>query len=33
MATVTLGGNPINVGGHFPQVGDTAPDFSLTART
>ena len=29
MSTVTLGGNPIEVGGHFPQVGETAPGFSL----
>jgi thioredoxin-dependent peroxiredoxin len=31
MATVTLKGNPVNVGGHFPKPGDSAPDFSLTA--
>lgn len=30
MATVTLRGNPVNVGGNFPKVGDSAPDFSLT---
>lgn len=30
MATVTLGGNPINVAGNFPKRGDTIPDFSLT---
>ena len=30
MANVTLRGNPITVGGKFPQKGDTAPDFSLT---
>ena len=29
MSTVTLGDNPIEVGGHFPQVGETAPAFSL----
>lgn len=32
MATVTLGGNSVNVAGNFPKVGDTAPDFSLTAK-
>lgn len=31
MATVTLRGNPVNVGGIFPKVGDSAPDFNLTA--
>ncbi|MEC5385620.1 thiol peroxidase [Uliginosibacterium sp. H3] len=31
MSTVTLGGNPIEVGGHFPQAGETAPAFSLVA--
>ncbi|MDB5799604.1 MAG: tpx [Rhodocyclales bacterium] len=31
MSTVTLGGNPIEVGGHFPQVGETAPEFKLVA--
>ncbi|HWI15898.1 MAG TPA: thiol peroxidase [Burkholderiales bacterium] len=30
MATVTLGGNPVNVAGNFPKRGDTVPDFSLT---
>jgi thiol peroxidase len=30
MATVTLGGNPINVAGNFPKPGDTISDFSLT---
>ena len=28
-STVTLGGNPVQVSGHFPQKGDTAPEFSL----
>ncbi len=28
---VTLGGNPINVAGNFPKVGDTAPDFKLVS--
>ena len=32
MAQVTLGGNPINVNGTFPQKGDTAPAFSLVAK-
>lgn len=31
MATVTLKGNPVNVGGNFPKAGDSAPDFKLTA--
>ncbi len=31
MATVTLKGNPVNVGGNFPKAGDNAPDFKLTA--
>ena len=29
MSTVTLGGNPIEVAGSFPQTGNTAPEFSL----
>lgn len=29
MTTVTLGGNPVEVKGHFPVVGATAPDFAL----
>jgi thiol peroxidase len=32
MANVTLRGNPITVGGSFPQKGDTAPDFNLTGN-
>ena len=32
MANVTLGGNPITVGGNFPKTGDTAPEFTLTAK-
>jgi len=32
MASVTLGGSPINVAGNFPKKGDTAPEFSLTAK-
>lgn len=31
MSTVTLKGNPVQVGGNFPRIGDSAPDFSLTA--
>jgi thiol peroxidase len=31
MTTVTLGGNPVDVAGHLPQVGAVAPDFSLVA--
>ena len=30
MSQVTLGGNPIDVAGHFPQAGDAAPAFKLT---
>lgn len=29
---VTLGGNPIDVAGTFPRVGDTAPDFKLVSK-
>ena len=29
MASVTLKGNPVTIGGNFPQVGQTAPDFQL----
>ncbi|KPN74856.1 MULTISPECIES: thiol peroxidase [Neisseria] len=31
MAQVTLQGNPVEVGGSFPQKGQSAPDFQLTA--
>ncbi|MDO5070370.1 thiol peroxidase [Neisseria sp. Dent CA1/247] len=31
MAQVTLQGNPVEVGGAFPQKGQAAPDFQLTA--
>ncbi|MFA7268821.1 MAG: thiol peroxidase [Sterolibacterium sp.] len=31
MTTVTLGGNPIHIGGQFPQVGQNAAAFSLVA--
>ena len=30
---VTLKGNPINLDGEFPKVGDAAPDFRLTTRS
>ena len=30
MATVTLRGNPVSVGGTFLKKGDAAPDFNLT---
>lgn len=30
MAQVTLRGNPVNLAGSMPKVGDTAPDFNLT---
>ena len=30
--TVTLGGNPIQIGGRFPARGDKAPAFSLVAK-
>jgi len=32
MTTVTLGGEPVNVGGEFPRVGDTAPSFMLVDK-
>ncbi len=32
MSTVTLAGNVITVAGQFPQVGQSAPDFSLTGK-
>jgi thiol peroxidase len=32
MSTVTLGGNPVHVGGNFLQPGAGAPDFSLTGK-
>ncbi|HYC01177.1 MAG TPA: thiol peroxidase [Candidatus Limnocylindrales bacterium] len=30
MAQVTLRGNPVNLAGEMPKVGQTAPDFNLT---
>lgn len=32
MATVTLGGEPISVGGNFPRVGDIAHSFMLVDK-
>jgi len=32
MPNVTLGGNPITVAGQFPKKGDSAPEFTLTAK-
>jgi thiol peroxidase len=32
MSQVTLGGNPIEVGGAFPSVGQKAPEFSLVGN-
>jgi thioredoxin-dependent peroxiredoxin len=32
MTTVTFNGNPVNVSGTFPQVGDTAPSFTLVDK-
>lgn len=32
MATVTLGGNAVNVAGNFPQKGQVAPDFRLVGK-
>jgi len=29
---VTLGGNPIDVAGNFPKIGDTAPGFKLVNK-
>jgi len=31
--TVTLKGGPVEIGGTFPQKGQTAPDFSLADKT
>lgn len=30
MASITLGGNPINTAGNLPEAGQPAPDFKLT---
>lgn len=32
MASVTLEGEPLNVAGHFPQVGETAHSFMLVGK-
>jgi thiol peroxidase len=32
MATVTLGGNPVNIAGSLPAKGSSAADFTLTAK-
>jgi thiol peroxidase len=32
MATVTLKGNPVAVGGKLPKKGEAVPDFSLTGK-
>ncbi len=32
MSTVSLGGNPVAVKGHFPQKGEAAPAFSLVGK-
>jgi thiol peroxidase len=32
MSTVTMGGNPVNVAGNFPQKGQSAPDFKLVGK-
>ncbi len=32
MATTTLRGNPVNLGGNLPNVGDKAPDFKLVKQ-
>lgn len=31
-SSVTLGGNPLEVGGNFPQPGQSAPPFSLVGK-
>ena len=32
MTTVTLGGNPLDVAGNFPQKGQSVPDFKLVGK-
>ena len=32
MASVTLGGKPVNLAGNVPAVGSTAPDFTLVGK-
>ena len=31
-STVSLGGNPVQVAGNFPQTGQTAPSFTLVGK-
>lgn len=31
MASITLGGNPVETSGTLPKIGEKAPDFTLTA--
>jgi thioredoxin-dependent peroxiredoxin len=33
MSNVTLKGNPVQIGGSFPQKGQTVPDFKLADKT
>jgi thiol peroxidase len=33
MSTVTLKGNPVQIGGNFPQQGQTVPDFKLADKS
>lgn len=33
MSTVTLKGNPVEIGGNFPQKGQAVPDFKLADKT
>ncbi len=33
MSTVTLKGNPVQIGGNFPQPGQSVPDFNLADKT
>jgi len=33
MSTVTLKGNPVEIGGNFPQQGQSVPDFKLADKT
>ncbi len=32
MATITLNGNPIHTSGRLPEIGTTAPDFTLVGK-
>ncbi|MBL0168875.1 MAG: thiol peroxidase [Propionivibrio sp.] len=31
-STISLGGNPVHVAGNFPQIGQTAPSFTLIGK-